>query len=409
MTTQLTKKADVTKLIVLFTLTYMVSYITRINYGTIILEIEKSTGLSKPLLSMALTGSFITYGVGQIISGILGDKFSPKKLVSCGFILTILMNLVIPFCKNPYQMTSVWCVNGFAQSLMWPPIVRLMTSLLSEEDYAKASVKVSWGSSFGTIFVYFASPVLISVSGWKSVFFVSAAAGAIILFAWNKYSYEITPAQKDKTENKDINNVPKAKGKLFTPVMIFVMIAVILQGMLRDGVTTWMPTYISETFNLGSAISILTGVILPLFGILSFQIASRLYRKTFTNPVMCSGVIFGFGAVSAATLYLFSSFNPVLSVALSAFLTGAMHGVNLMLICMVPAYFKKYGNVSTASGVINSCTYIGSATSTYGIALLSEMYGWSFTLLIWSVIAVLGTIICFASAKPWKKIFQSDK
>jgi len=399
--TKLTERKDVTKLIVLFTLTYMVSYITRINFGTIILEIEKNTGIKSSLLSMALTGSFITYGVGQIISGVLGDRFSPKKLVSFGFVITISMNLIIPFCKTPHLMTAMWCINGFAQSLMWPPIVKPMTTLLSEEDYRKASVRVSWGSSFGTIFVYFLSPVLIVFLGWRSVFYVSALAGIIMLFAWNKYSFEIKVSKNEKTKSEKQNSL----SVLFAPAMILVMIAIILQGMLRDGVTTWMPSYIDQTFNLGSAVSILTGVILPLFGILSFQIASKLHTKFFKNPVTCAGVLFAFGTLSAGVLYGFSDFSPVLSVALSALLTGAMHGINLMLICMVPAFFKKYGNVSTASGVINSCTYIGSAISTYGIALLSETYGWSFTLMTWFIIAALGTLVCFVSAKPWGKKF----
>lgn len=399
--TKLTDKKDVTKLILLFTLTYMVSYITRINYGTIIVEIEKNTGMKRSLLSMALTGSFITYGAGQIISGVLGDKFSPKNLVSAGFVITVLMNLIVPFCKTPYLMTAIWCINGFAQSLMWPPLVRLMTSLLSDDDYKNATVKVSWGSSFGTMFIYFASPVIISVSGWRTVFFVSAILGLIMLFIWNKYSYDIPPSHTELHAKKNKSNV----FVLFAPAMILVMIAIILQGMLRDGVTTWMPSYMDQTFNLGSAISILTGVILPLFGILSFQIASKLHTKLFKNPVMCAGVMFAFGTLSAGLLYCFSDFSPVLSVALSAFLTGAMHGINLMLICMVPAYFKKYGNVSTVSGVINSCTYIGSAISTYGIALLSESFGWTFTLMTWFIIAALGTLMCLVSAKPWGKKF----
>ena len=56
----LQNKKEINKLIFLFTLTYMVSYITRINYGTIILEMERETKMARSLLSMSLTGSFIT-------------------------------------------------------------------------------------------------------------------------------------------------------------------------------------------------------------------------------------------------------------------------------------------------------------------------------------------------------------
>jgi len=379
----------------------MVSYMTRINYGAVIAEMEISTGFSRSLLSMALTGSFITYGVGQIVSGICGDKFSPKKLVSLGLIVTICMNLLIPLCQNPYQMLAVWCVNGFAQSFMWPPIVRLMTALLSADDYKKVTVRVSWGSSFGTIAVYFLAPVIITLLSWKWVFLICAVFGAIMLVVWNKFSYEIENEKKGKIDASPSGSL-KA---LFTPLLFCVMLCIVLQGMLRDGVTTWMPSYISETYNLGSAVSILTGIVLPLFSIVTFNLAEKLYRKKLTNPLLCAGVIFGVGAVSAIALYLLSDAGAVFSVLFSALLTGAMHGVNLILICMIPPFFKKYGNVSTASGVLNSCTYIGSALSTYGIAVLSENMGWHFTIFIWFIIAVLGTAVCLLCVKPWAKNF----
>jgi OPA family glycerol-3-phosphate transporter-like MFS transporter len=75
---------------------------------------------------------------------------------------------------------------------------------------------------------------------------------------------------------------------------------------------------------------------------------------------------------------------------------------------MIPQYFKKYGNVSTVSGIINACTYIGSAISTYSIALLSEKLGWTFTLKVWLIVALIGTILCFISAKSWEKQYQSE-
>ena len=107
----LTDRKQINRLAILFMLTYMVSYMTRINYGAIVAEMVVETGISKPMLSLALTGSFITYGIGQIISGICGDKFSPKKLVTIGLIVTVAMNALIPLCQNQYQMLAVWCVN----------------------------------------------------------------------------------------------------------------------------------------------------------------------------------------------------------------------------------------------------------------------------------------------------------
>ena len=383
-------------------LTYMASYITRINYGAIISEMEHSTGFSRDLLSMALTGSFITYGTGQIISGILGDRISPKKLVAIGLSVTVSMNLLIPLCPTPQIMLAVWCVNGFAQSFLWPPLVRLMTALLSEEDYKNACTKVSWGSSFGTITIYLLSPALISWIGWKSVFLFSALCGVVMLVFWCRFCPEVAASRQTTARASGTG----ARKVLFTPLVLCVMAAIVLQGMLRDGVTTWMPTYISDTFHLGTGISILTGVVLPIFSIGCFQIANRLYAGKLTNPLTCALLFFALGAGAAMGLYLLGSESAVLSVLLSALLTGCMHGVNLILICMVPPFFQKLGIVSTVSGVLNSCTYVGSAISTYGIALLSRLWGWNSTIFIWFLIAALGGVLCLLAAKPWQKQYM---
>lgn len=400
---KLTETKNVTRITYLFMLTYMVSYITRINYGAIISEMVEATSMSKSALSLALTGSFATYGAGQIISGICGDKFHPKKLVSYGLIATSLMNIIIPFCQSPTQMLIIWSINGFAQAFMWPPMVKLMSDLFSPEDYQKACVIIARGSSFGIIIIYLISPVIIALSGWKTVFVFSALCGIAMIYFWNRLCPDVKISTVSTRETQS-----KGGPSLFSPLMLGIMSAIVLQGTLRDGVTTWMPSYISETYHLGSEISILTGVVLPIFSMICYQVASGLYKSKFRNPIVCAGVIFGAGAVSALALYFLSDANATFSVLFSALLTGCMHGVNLMLISILPHFFSKYGNVSTVSGVLNACTYIGSALSTYGIAVVAENRGWHFTILLWVVIAALGTAVCLLCANPWKKSGIAD-
>lgn len=394
---------DLKKKILLLVLAYTVSYITRINYGAIISEMVLSTGMTKAQLSLGVTGSFFTYGIGQIISGICADRYSPKKIVSMGFLITVAMNVILPFCTNHYQMLVIWCINGFAQAFMWPPIIKIMISTFSAEEYKNASVKVSFGSSIGTIIVYLVSPIIISAFSWKYVFWFSAFCGFIMLLIWNKADLESDSYCVKKSEKVNKINM----SGIFCPVMIFIFIAIVLQGMLRDGVTTWIPSYLSELYNMDNEISILSGAILPLFTILCFEIVSRLYQKKFKNPISCSSLVFSIGLLSALGLLFLAGKSFIGTMAFAALLIGSMHGVNLMLVCMIPPYFKKYGNVSTASGIINACTYVGSAISTYGIAVLSDKIGWNFTVLIWALIAMFGTLICVFSAKKFDKEFYN--
>ena len=396
---QLTDKKKINATILLFAVTYMVSYMTRINFGAVISAIVEQTGMSKTMLSAAVTGSAITYGLGQILCGYIGDRISPKRLVFIGLLITVGMNLLIPVCQDNVQMTAVWCVNGLAQACMWPPMVKLMVALFSQSDYGRASTMVSWGSSFGTIIIYLLSPVVIMFSGWKTLFFITGLCGVVMAFAWLKFCEE--PAFEKPVVIKG-GVADKKNARFFTPLLAAIMFAIILQGMLRDGVTTWMPSFISETFSLSSEISILSGVCLPIFSILSLRLALALYEKLPGNPVRCAAIVFALGAVAALVLSAVADKSPIASIACMALLTGSMHGVNLMLICMVPPFFQRKGNISTVSGVLNSCTYVGSAISTYGIALLSETAGWQTTAFVWFVIAALGTAVCTVCSRVWK-------
>ena len=398
-------KRFASRLILLLAATYMVSYVTRINFGAIISEMADATGFGKSALSMSLTGSFICYGAGQLLSGVLGDQISPKRLVSLGLGLSVLMNLLILMCQNPNQMLAVWCVNGLAQAFLWPPMVRMMSALLSQEDYRSAVTKVNWGGSFGTIFVYLAGPAIIVTAGWKGMFHFAAAAGAVMLVIWNLAAQDVRPEPKTTTRHVRAGGAEKALPMVLLPVMA----VIVLHGMLRDGVTTWMPSFIAESYHLDNEISILTGVVLPVFSILSLQIMQKLYGRAFQNPLVGAAVLFGLGSLCGLGLHLLCGESAGVSVLLSATLTGCMHGINLLLVCMVPAFFAKYGNISTVSGVLNACTYIGSAISTYGVAALSEGMGWKTTILIWGIIALAGFLICLGSIRPWKKRMMEDK
>lgn len=413
---KISDKRKISKMMIVFMAVYMVSYLTRIDFEGLISEIVRAEGLEKSLVSICVTCLFITYGIGQLFSGYLGEKIQPKRLISCGLLTSAAMNVLVTVCSSPYQMAVVWGVNGLAQAFMWPPLVKLMTELFDEETYKTAVVRVSWGSSMGTAAIYVLGPLFISLfsstylfgksMGWRSAFVFCALLAVIMAVLVAKVCPEIEKTLPPVSSDSEGNERAKTKIPFF---VFFIMLAIVLQGMLRDGVTTWTPSLISEVFSLPTEHSILTGVFLPLFGMFAFWIVGLINRKEkFKNELYLSALIFSLGAVAAALLALFNGKNPALSIGLSALLTGCMHGVNLLLVCVVPARFKKYGNVSFMSGLLNFCTYVGSASATYAIAKIAEKYNWSVTIMIWCVIASLGAIVCFTQIGRWKK-FCSDE
>ena len=153
---------------------YFVSYVTRNSLSVAMAAIIDRAEVSQSVLSLAVTGSLIAYGAGQIISGVFGDRIQPRLLVFSGLCVSSILNFTVLFCmQSPGILTAMWCANGLAQAFMWPPIVRIMVSTLSSKKYKRATVAVTWGGSFGNIALYLTAPLLITLCSWQSVFVFS--------------------------------------------------------------------------------------------------------------------------------------------------------------------------------------------------------------------------------------------
>ena len=111
---------------------------------------------------------------------------------------------------------------------------------------------------------------------------------------------------------------------------------------------------------------------------------------------------------AAVILWLFGDVNVILTVALAGIAVSAIHGVNLMLICDVPGRFGRYGRISTVSGVLNMFTYVGSAASTYGFALIVEAFDWKALMLAWVLIDGIGILMLLLAMRRWKRFITSD-
>ena len=182
--------------------------------------------------------------------------------------------------------------------------------------------------------------------------------------------------------------------------LIPICVCIILQGMLRDGLDSWMPTLIADTFDLSSALSTLSGVVMPLFAMLAFKAADRL-QKWVGHEMKTTALLFAIAAVLAVLLYFLYDCSVILSVLLIASLTGCMHGINLILITWVPAYFARYGRIATFSGILNAFTYIGSALAMYGFGALSDKLSWQATIVSWLVIAGAGIVLALLTIRRW--------
>ena len=397
---------------VMFCLVYFTSYITRINYAAVLPEVVDSLGITNEMAGLAVTGGFVSYGLGQLLVGWLGDRLPPKYIITAGLLGSGLCNLTAALQGSVEVIAAVWTVNGFFQSLIWPPLIRMIAETMPEDQYRQTCINVVSAANVGTVLVYLTAPLLISLWNWRLVLLVPAAVAAAMAVLWQLTVRAGLRARA--VPRRDEGTAPARAGEISTGRLIllsgvpFILGATVLQGFLRDGLTTWMPSYISEAFSLGTEVSILSTAVLPLFAIVALRVSARIYAGC-RNDEMRTSVLLFFAA-AAGCLVLYACFRSVpVTIAMMAVICGSGHGVNHMLISNSSVRYARYGRVATMTGILNAFAYLGSALSAYGFAAVADRWGWRPLVLVWLACACLGGVLCGLNSRRWRSFIGDER
>lgn len=403
---KLQNKKEINLLVYLCAAVYFASYVTRLGIITTISEVIQSGMASQQVASLAETLNLICFGAGQIISGFLGDRVKPQRLIFIGLLVTFVVNFAVGVGVSGVALVVLWPVNGLAQAFLWPPMVTILARRLDEHNYNIAVIKVVFGSSVATVMMYLLCPVIISTIGLKYVFLFAALCGIAVAFLWYiGYNRRFSNDRAAQTGGENTSDPPQT-AKLGLALIAFLgvmFISVIFQGMLRDGVQTWTPSILMSLHGLDTSSAILSSVILPIFSFLCITLATFVQTRLIRNESLAAGAFFGLAMLCAALVAFLGRMNLILCVSLIAVIIGCGHAVNTLLICVLPRSFSKMGRAGFVSGLLNSGTYIGAAAAVYIFGDLGKSGDWNMVIILWAIVAAAGMAICLALAKPWEK------
>lgn len=400
------------KLFFLCWLVYCTSYLGRLNYSAAMTVMMKENVLDSSQAGFISMLYFFAYGIGQMVNGFLGDRINPKRMILIGIGMSAAANACMGLSGSFVVMAVIWGINGYFQAMIWAPIIRIFAEMLNESDKINCSVNISSSGVVGTLLSYLLSAVLIGQFHWKSVFFVAS----ILLFLvavvfWFGFQSVLTYSNKNlEVKSNEIRvekeQVKKQDGKrtdfktiLFCSEILFILIPIIIHGVLKDGVTAWVPTYISSSFGLAPSFSVLVTTVLPIVNLAGAYAGWAIYRRMKKNIAKSNMVFFIGSVVSLILLLAFGRVSVILTVVLLAVITSSMMAVNTLSISVYPLKFEKDGRVSSVSGFLNAMAYIGTAISTFVIGLIVKYRGWQDTIYTWLAITVIASAICLLAVK----------
>lgn len=247
------------RIVVMGWFTYASYYLGRVNLSIAIPDLRENLNLSSQEVGLFGSGFFLAYAFGQLVSGHLGDRISPRLLVLGGMILSVAMNLVFGSVGIWGLMFVIWTINGFFQSTGWAPILKVLANWHSSEQRRKVAGIYATSYVAGNALTWLLTGWLVTSLSWRAAFWVPGALMGIIALAWYLLIRD-TPQEAgfaesmrfaedvDKTrlkENSQLNMLHALRR--FWPLVL----AAVTGGMLLFALIIWTPTYFVDTYGLG--------------------------------------------------------------------------------------------------------------------------------------------------------------
>ena len=404
-TKQIGNKSQALFLIFLGWLVYTASYLGKVNYSANITQIIDFYDVTKAEAGIVPTFFFFAYGAGQVFNGFLCKKYNVKWMVFISLFISATINLIIAVSSNFSIMKWLWLINGFVLSILWPTLVRLLSDVLPQKKLGTSSVVMGTTVAIGTLIVYGLSSIFAIFDKFKLAFYVAGFTVIIVAVIWMLfYNKAVNGAKKEKDEEVTQTQTGeeavhqqdggyKQRKILFASIYILCFCAIGV-NLIKDGLTTWVPSILKEEFSMSDSLSIFLTLFLPVLAVFGNAFALKVHDKIpdyINHCVAVFAVIAVFIGVIIGSLTLKTVSFMLIGLVAANFLASSL---NSLITSIFPLFMRGQVNSGLIAGILNGTCYVGSAASSYGLGAIADKYGW--TAVFWVLIA-----FCFITFVLW--------
>lgn len=383
---------------------YAACYFGRTILSAIMPQMIESEIFSRNALASMGSCYFFSYGIGQLINGFIGDKIKARLMVFIGLLLAGIDVIAFGLNSTVIGGMILWGMCGFLLSMLWGPITKIVAVNTNETTGQLVLTLLNVASILGAMLAYLAASFVSDFEAWRPAFMIAGGALIITAVVWY-FMIKRLESNSDINESQSTKKSGLSKSVLnimldnaFLPMIIVVMI----NGIIRNAVDFWIPTYIAEELGASPRMASLFAGVLPFVNVVGTFAGVYFYRVTKNNEFLTYIVSFAGAAAAFLFMWFIGGKVMLLSIIFLFCASALMSSACNIIFSAYVIRFKYTGNISTITGLLNFLSYIAASFAGILFGSTIENIGWNSTVFIWMAISILGAVagyMCIAAER----------
>lgn len=366
-------------------LAYTSIYIARLNLTAVSPYLQGLNLLTESQLGQISSVFLIVYAFGRLFNGALCDNLQPRHVILAGCATIGLSNLILATLPNFPIFCLLWGINGYAQSMLWGPVLRTVCAKVSSRKKTTAVSILGSSICVGNVFGLVASFWAIDSFGIRYAFLLPGTLSLVIAIAiFLLFRCDIEQGEDPK------HGLPQI-AILHQPSIRQMIVPAMLHGVLKDNLNVWVALFFASVYQIDTSAIPLFIFAVPITGMIG-RLGSPLLYRVANNSLSIVGTC-SFAMCAFVTLFLWITRVPALIAALLlCILSASVQVINNSILGVFPSTFQKSGNVSQVAGWMDFFTYLGAGISSSIYGHIIEHTGFRTMFGTWTILSLIALL-----------------
>jgi ACS family D-galactonate transporter-like MFS transporter len=337
------------------------------GFGLFIPLIREDLALTYTEAGSLAAVATLVYALMQIPSGMLVDRFGPRRLFLAGTLVTNALTIAFALSGSYLQAIAIQALSGLSRALAFAPGLVLMSTWFAPRRRATAMSLFMVGGFLWVVVFSAVGPAAAAATDWRTVFVAFGAIGVVVALVSIAVGRVGRPAPSAVAGPSPIGFWALAR----VPAMWLVAFVQFARLAVVQGVALWLPTYLVDERDLPLA---LAGGIVAISALLAApsNLAGGYAADRTGRPYLVIGGSLGVLGLALAALAVGQG---LLAIGLAVVLIACFQQLYFGPLFAAPIGIFGQGSAGLVSGAGNLFANLGAFAAGLGLGVVKDVTG----------------------------------